>query len=711
VQTSSSANDKHAHNIKKIIKDNHLLWLGTLVLFAFAVNISWFIPARIAINEQIVSLHLEIAERARDHVLDFVDIHLRELENVATAINSQPANAEAELDRLLRENVAIGSVAAIDLSGQEAIRRGPDFLSTNANLRSQITNTAFLATSEYGAYTGPVVVSSEDEPIMIIAVAADSDSEIFEEPIKALIIDLNLNLMSNLIGSIGVGDRGFVYVVDSTGLLIAHADIELVKHNINLLERTLVRNVLSGAPSNTFEENSAYVDFDGADVIAVGLPVEVGKGWGVVAEQSKYDASLAQRQTLRAFAVSVGVALIFVFILYFVFLRSARATKQLENERNQGKAILNSLSDGVVGYDAESRIFFVNPKATELLGITPEEVSGLTITPEILKTKPELKPMVELMYPAFAHYASSIKTLPDSSDKVMELHISKPELKLLVTMTQVTGSDGAVKGFLKILRDVSREQMFARFKSEFVSIAAHQLRTPLSAIKWTIRLLLDEDVGSLNKEQIDLLNKGYSTNERMIKLVSDLLNVARIEEGRFGYEFKEISLKDLLQGLIDNLSLEASSKNVNIKFEKPKESMPPVYVDPEKLSLAINNLLGNAIKYNSSGGNVAVTVVHKGHFVEISIADTGVGIPQAEQKRAFSKFFRASNVMRLETEGTGLGLFIVRNIIKRHGGDISFKSKENQGTVFTFTLPIGKKYIPKSSKEDQPVLEEFLEAI
>lgn len=383
-----------------------------------------------------------------------------------------------------------------------------------------------------------------------------------------------------------------------------------------------------------------------------------------------------------------------------------RALKLLANERNQREAILTSLYDGVVEYDEKFRVVLMNRRAEELLGVKFSGLGGVAITPELSKTRPELKALVEIMYPALAAYASAAKEIPGSAAKTMEIHTS--DLRLLVTLTQVEGERGEVRGFLKILRDVSREELIGRIKSEFVSIAAHQLRTPLSAIKWTLRLLLDGDAGELMPEQISFLQKGYMTNERMIRLVNDLLSAARIEEGKFGYEFRETDLTAFCEGVVADFGQQAAEQKVSLSFKKPSEKLPSVYADPEKLSIALTNLIENAVKYTPDGGRVRLALRRENDLAVLSVSDSGVGIPKADWHRVFSKFFRASNVIRMETEGTGLGLFIVKNIIKHHGGEISFVSEEGQGTTFTFTLPFNKELVPR---EEKVGLEEFFESV
>ncbi|PIP17253.1 MAG: hypothetical protein COX44_00855 [Candidatus Portnoybacteria bacterium CG23_combo_of_CG06-09_8_20_14_all_37_13] len=226
-------------------------------------------------------------------------------------------------------------------------------------------------------------------------------------------------------------------------------------------------------------------------------------------------------------------------------------------------------------------------------------------------------------------------------------------------------------------------------KSEFVSIAAHQLRTPLTAVKWTLNMIMAGDMGKISKEQQEFLQKGYKTNERMIRLVNDLLNVARIEEGRFGYKFEKIDLIELIEEIVQWNQKNFKAKNLQLEFIKPKYSLSKIRTDPERLRLAIQNILDNAYHYTITGG-VAVILERKNNQVQISIKDTGIGIPQEQMSRLFEKFFRGSNIMRkgMGPEGTGLGLYIAKNIIEAHDGEIGFESTENQGSVFWFTLPL-----------------------
>ena len=234
-----------------------------------------------------------------------------------------------------------------------------------------------------------------------------------------------------------------------------------------------------------------------------------------------------------------------------------------------------------------------------------------------------------------------------------------------------------------------------RLKSDFISVAAHQLRTPLSGVKWVLKLLLDGDLGSVNDDQKGMLKRGFDTNEKMIQLVNDLLNVSRIENGKFGYDFKKNDFMKLVQLLVENTELLSKERNIEVRLENRATNLPEFLFDPEKLLIALQNLVDNAVKYTLPGGRVTIIVERQGDYVQVKVSDTGVGIPKEDLPKLFSKFFRAANVIHLQTDGSGLGLFIVKNIILRHGGQIWVDSEEGKGATFIVVIPVIAELLPK----------------
>lgn len=692
-------------NITEFLGRRPQLWaLGTVAVLALtAANAAWLFPTLDELEVNAYVLQRSHALDARNQTSAFFGRHEKALENSVDIINQNGALGEIVVSRLMKENQPFESLALLDLDGRERVKNHRFLLTTPADLKDRLADELFKVVNRGEVYRSPVSVSGISEPLITIALPLRRESGF-----SAIVADVNLKFLLDVVRGIMVGESGAVYVVDRNGYIVAHPNSSLVFGRVNVLDRKLVAAALSGREADTSDKELVYKNEDEEEMFAVALPFSL-TGWAVIVESPRSVALASSRRILSAAIVSFGLEILLLVLLVWNYFNLIRTAALFYAERNQREAILNSLSDGVLEYNDKSQIVLMNPKAEELLGIKFRDVSGLTIAPELAKANEKLRGIVELMYPALAPYASSSKALPGvSSAKTMEIHTSSPELKLLVTMTHVVDQAGKVRGFLKILHDVSRERLLGRIKSEFVSIAAHQLRTPLSAIKWTLRLLLEGDAGALSKEQSDFLSKGYEINERMIKLVNDLLNAARIEEGRFGYEFQDIDLGEFLNTIVKNYSDIARQRSVGLKFANAAGKLPLIYGDAEKLALALNNLLDNAIKYTVAGGTALVGLELKGDYASVSISDTGVGIPVAEQRRVFSKFFRASNVIRMETEGTGLGLFIVRNIIRRHGGDIQFVSKEGQGSKFVLTLPIKKELVPK---EETPPLEEFLETI
>lgn len=238
-----------------------------------------------------------------------------------------------------------------------------------------------------------------------------------------------------------------------------------------------------------------------------------------------------------------------------------------------------------------------------------------------------------------------------------------------------------------ITRSFERLAEASRMKSEFVSIVSHQLRSPLSNLRWAIELLMSGRLGKIEDNQIEYFKILKENSSRMEELVSDLLTVSKIETATLPTKKQEFSIEDLIKKLILNLEPFAKASNVEIKFEVQKD-LPKVFADPSQIRLVIENLLDNAIRYVKEKGVVEIKLETKGDNLYFEIKDNGIGIPKDDQKYIFQKFFRSENVLRYQTQGSGLGLFITRSIVNKSGGKMDFKSEENKGSTFWFALPI-----------------------
>lgn len=226
--------------------------------------------------------------------------------------------------------------------------------------------------------------------------------------------------------------------------------------------------------------------------------------------------------------------------------------------------------------------------------------------------------------------------------------------------------------------------------AEVVSIVAHQLKNPLSVLKGYLEVLLSEDFGKINEKQKEYLSDALENIGRMTRIVNYLLDVSRIEEGRYELKFEKTSLEKITQEVIKDFSSWAEASNCEITLKTPKK-LPKVLVDPLKIRQVIENLISNAIKFKGPGrGKIEITLEQKGNQFLFSCKDNGVGIPKGDFKKVFTKFYRSEQAMELDPGGTGLGLYINKAIIELSGGKIWFEKNKDFGMTFYFTLPIAK---------------------
>jgi len=240
-----------------------------------------------------------------------------------------------------------------------------------------------------------------------------------------------------------------------------------------------------------------------------------------------------------------------------------------------------------------------------------------------------------------------------------------------------------------IIKIVEQFARINKMKSEFVSIASHQLRTPLSAIKWETELILTKLNKGLKEKQIKNIRNISDLSERMIRLVNDLLDVARIDQGRLVLKKEAVDISQMIEEVIQENTPLIKGKNIKMIYSNGKK-IPLAYTDPVRTKLVIENLLGNSMKYTMNGGKIEIKLTRKNGHLIFSIRDNGVGIPTEQQQHVFEKFFRSDNIVKHQTEGTGLGLYIAKNIVEQLGGRIWFESIENVGSVFNFSLPVFK---------------------
>lgn len=386
--------------------------------------------------------------------------------------------------------------------------------------------------------------------------------------------------------------------------------------------------------------------------------------------------------------------LVFYFIIMVLLLNSVDSIERLDMERNQINAIISSINDPVISYTQNFEIVLVNQAMKKFLGLSDKELIGKIITPE-LSNDARFGVLAKLVFPSLAPVVLE-KTIDAYPEKIKIKFFQPKEMVLEIITSKVIDEKGRLYGFLRVIHDLTKEEILKKAQSDFITIVAHQLRTPMSGLSWILELLAQKDLGPLNKEQEQLLSDGQKAMKESLKTVEDLLNVAQIEEGRFGFQFTVSDLERIIEETLIKFEPSAQKNDLKLIFYRPEFNLKPFVMDPLRIKLVVEILVDNAIKYNVKNGEVRIKIepIENKPFIMISIEDTGMGIAPEEMSRLFTKFFRSKKVVKEQTSGIGLGLYLAKNIIERHGGKIWVKSILNRGSIITFTLPLESDYIP-----------------
>lgn len=358
--------------------------------------------------------------------------------------------------------------------------------------------------------------------------------------------------------------------------------------------------------------------------------------------------------------------------------------QQLERVTAIDEATISSIGEAVLIVDQDGIVIRANPSSGRVLGINQEDIVGKEITDNLSFAK-QSDEKVTLNRDQIVIYQSILhRSINDETYK-----ITQPNGAILYA--QMTSSplvvSGEVYGAVVVVRDVSVEVSVDKAKTEFVSIASHQLRTPLSTINWYLEMVLAGDFGELVGEQKEFIAEAYGASKRMGDLINALLNASRLDVGVVAIEPKEnVDIRDVLKGVITDLEARLTKKNITIQLNID-ETVRPMSLDVRIMDIIFLNLLTNAVKYSPEGSIVEVAGTTDNDFLILTVADHGYGIPASAQDKIFTKMFRADNAVEQEPDGNGLGLYIIKSILETVGGSIDFESKEGAGTTFTAKIP------------------------
>jgi len=354
-------------------------------------------------------------------------------------------------------------------------------------------------------------------------------------------------------------------------------------------------------------------------------------------------------------------------------------------ERDKMNVILQSIGDGVFVLDTQLTITIANPKAAE--------INGSTDVAEILgKNYYDVFHFTDETKTTEVRDAFILRALKEGVTTEMANHTvlaRKDGVSIAVSdsCAPINDKNGAIVGCVVVFRDVTKERTIDRMKSEFVSLSSHQLRTPLTAVKWGLETVLNGEVGELNPQQKEYLTDVNNSNEREIELVNSLLNVSRIESGRIIITPQPTNIVKLANDVVGRLKTELVKKDISLVVDA-QDNLPQINLDQSLVANVYQNLITNGIYYSPKGSKITLTISADDKVITSSIKDEGIGIPEDEKSRIFERFYRASNAVKERPDGNGLGLYIVKSIVESSGGKLWFESKIGQGTTFYFSLPL-----------------------
>lgn len=392
-----------------------------------------------------------------------------------------------------------------------------------------------------------------------------------------------------------------------------------------------------------------------------------------------------------------SLALLFFILMYLIFSDMARAVEQedtniveksksLEEEQQLDQAIMASVAESLIVINKSGQIILFNPSAEEVTGLKESDVQYRAFKKALVFVDKDGK--VQKENPIEASLKKGIKTEVKIKDGFFIKHTSGTLTPVSIAVAPIQSKAEVVNGVVVTIQDISSEKELDKVKDEFVYVVAHELGNPIFAMDGYLSLL-DDKIKKTDFETKGLLTSTRSLNQQLSSLVNDLLEVVRNEQGQLTCEVTAVNLKNIILETIKSATFKAKGKNIDITLGSLNGAK--VIANEQKIREVIVNLVDNAIKYTPEGGKIEVSSVRSGDIINTHIKDTGYGMTTEEQEKLFSKFYRIKDENTKNISGTGLGLFICKQIVEKCGGTISVQSDKGKGSTFTFSLKIAKK--------------------
>lgn len=363
----------------------------------------------------------------------------------------------------------------------------------------------------------------------------------------------------------------------------------------------------------------------------------------------------------------------------------AQFAARADHERSVYLLLLSSIGEGGIVVDIDEKITIMNKSAETILGFGMGEAVGQKFMTAV-KFRAKEDGVLDYSYWGGVLTSKETRVLPKGVSIISRSGTAVPVMG--VSAPNVDNVTREIKGLIITFRDVREERALEDARLGFISLASHQLRTPLTLIKWFSEMMAGGDAGVLNEQQKQFITYIYQGTLRMIDIVNLLLQIARVEAGRVKIAPIPLDMKKLVGDVVASLKAPLVDKAQHVSVTAVPDPLPLVPLDQSVVWQVVQNLLTNAIRYSPKEAEITVTIAEKKNYLELSVKDRGIGIPVAQQGRIFEKFFRADNALVAAPEGTGLGLSLVKQLVDGWGGRIWFETEEGKGTTFYVTIPL-----------------------
>jgi len=667
---------------------------------------------RVALQDSILELHTHLAQSLAEKIDDYIDDLRGKLSFIITSQKiAQMSWSEKRvvLKSLLETSEDFVTISIVDSKGEEIIKVYNPKLETKPRLINLKEDKLFLK-----ALQGSPDISSlyyvEDDPRLNVAYPLMGEQVIY--------IVVTLNKLWHRIYSTIIGRTGFAFLVNREGKIIAHPEKKRAKNFEDATQLAIVQEVLSGKTLGSKE----FADERGVKMVGAYAPVK-RLGWGMIVQQAKDDAYISaikmKQNALLWIIVSIfGAALVGLLtarglsrpilnlivgagkvaggdFTHKVVVRTHDElltladtfnfmTQKLKEyndlqidriiaEKTKTEAVIYSIADGIVMTDFSGRIALMNRQAREMLQVSGEEVLGKNL----------------MDYIGDDRIAQSLREIMDQKEKtvVREIDLSQgPYRKFIKTGTNIVSTEkGKNLGVVTVLRDVTLEKEIEKMKEDFVHSITHDLKSPMTSVRGFVEVLLDGSAGEINEEQREFLKIIDVSSQKLLGMINNILDVAKLETGKMKLSLTEFDTKETVERVIKIMAPQAVKSGVNLSSQG-FESFPKIRADSDLMERVIMNLVSNAIKFTPAEGRVDIIGQDLPDRIQVTVADTGQGIPADFLDKVFDKFQQVG-MGGDEKRGTGLGLTIAKYGVEAHLGKIWVESEIGKGSRFSFWLP------------------------